>query len=202
MYCLFLFYKKYRNLFIFLYFQFLIYPPVLFAEEDYAYVHQIASGLNDRRGSPPFILTLQKTGPMANTKVFEQDLSRNTLPMRVCLIHLNTEYIKNHQLSESAIAVVIGHEMGHCETEPLSHAFSRLSYTEKNWSKEYVADLYGIRLANEIGLSGISGFKELSAIIGVNNSATHPSMDHRIRAIETGERFVSTSLKVKSSPKD
>ena len=195
MYGIFFFNKKYKKFLIFLYFQFLIFPPVLLAEEEYYYVHQIANLLNDKRGSPLYSLKLQKSGPMANTKVFEQDLSRTALPMRVCQIRVNTEFIKNYQLSADAIAVVIGHEMGHCDSEPLAHAYSHLSYVEKNWTKEYAADLYGIRLANDIGLNGMSGFRELSSIIGVNNSATHPNMDLRIRAIEAGERLISSSLK-------
>jgi Zn-dependent protease with chaperone function len=200
MYGILLFYKKYKNLVIFLYFQILLYPPILFAEEDYSYIYQIANRMNDKRGNPPYSLKLKKSGPMANTRVFEPGLSRNDSPMRVCHIHINTEYIKNFQLSENAVAVVIGHEMGHCENEPLSQAYSHLSYAEKNWAKEYAADIYGIRLANEIGLSGIRGFRELASIIGVNHSATHPNMDLRIRAIETGERFISTSLKMSSLP--
>ena len=200
MYSIFLFYKKYKNFLVLFYFHLFFFSPILLAEDEHTYIHQIANLLNEKRGGPLYSLELHKTGPLANTRVFEQGFSRASIPNRVCNIRLNMEYIKNHQLSVNAIAVIIGHEMGHCEKETLASAFSHLSYSEKNWSKEYEADLYGIELANKVGFNGMDGFKELSPIIASSNSSTHPNGALRVKAIETGEMAMRTSLKLSSSP--
>jgi len=195
-----LFNKKYRNFLILFFSQPFFLSPILLAQDEHIYIHKIANLMNEKRGGPLYSLELSKTGPLANTRVFEQGFTRASIPSRVCNIRLNTEYIKSHQLSDNAVAVIIGHEMGHCEKETLASAFSHLSYSEKNWSKEYEADLYGIELANKAGFKGIDGFKELSPIIASSSSSTHPNGALRVRAIETGEMPIRTSLKLSSSP--
>jgi Zn-dependent protease with chaperone function len=195
-----IFCKRYKNLFIFFYLQFLIHPQVLYAEDEYVYIEHIANLLNDKRGNPSYKLQLNKSGPLAQTTVFEPDPARISLPTRVCRIRINTEFIKNFQLSNNAIAVVIGHEMGHCENEPLTNTFSRLAYAEKNWSTEYAADLYGVNLANQIGFNGLAGFNELTPIIGNRNSPSHPNMALRMKAIETGDQIIQTSIRLNQAP--
>lgn len=200
MYSIFLFYKKYKNFLVLFCCHLFFLSPILLAQDEHTSIHKIASLLNEKRGGPLYSLELYKTGPLANTRVFEQGFTRASMPIRVCNIRLNTEYIKNYQLSDNAIAVIIGHEMGHCEKETLASAFSHLSYSEKNWSKKYEADLYGIELANKVGFNGMDGFKELSPIIASSNSSTHPNGALRVKAIETGEMAIRTSLKLSSSP--
>ena len=193
-------YKKYKNILVLFYCHLFFLSPILLAQDDHTYIHLIANLMNEKRGGPLYSLELSKTGPLANTRVFEQGFTRASMPSRVCNIRLNTEYIKNYQLSDNAIAVIIGHEMGHCEKETFASAFSHLSYSEKNWSKEYEADLYGIELANKVGFDGKGGFKELTPIIASTNTSTHPNGALRVRAIETGEAAIRTSLKLSSSP--
>jgi hypothetical protein len=187
--------KRYRNRFLFLYLIVNILPCSLYAEDDKTSLKNIARLMNEFRNNNVYSLRIRSTGPIANTTVFIKDAGRMTLPIKICEIQINHEIIKKNQLTENAIAVIIGHEMGHCEYENASGAFSYLAFKEKNWSKEYSADQFGVNLASLAGFDGFSGFKELSSVLENHESTTHPSIELRIQAIQSGNRLIKTSLK-------
>ncbi len=186
----------------------ILFVTLLLQNEVFAFVPEdaqtrftaISNRLNEQRSHKRFSLKLQETGEIASTFVFDQShglVRVSNFPMKVCEIHINYAIFDKYELSDDALAVVIGHEMGHCELEKSNLGFSPLNYSEKNWVKEYSADNYGIKLSNAIGFDGVKGFEELSKVIEIRESTTHPSMAQRVKALKTGEVYIRSSIKVR-----
>jgi Zn-dependent protease with chaperone function len=185
----------YKKCFIFLYF--LTFANIIFAIEDDFQTKAlvISKTLNSQRVHKSFSLSFVEEGPIAQTTVFTKSGVEALLQIRSCKIVLNEQLIRQAQLGVDALAVLIGHEMGHCEMEQFSNAFSKISYSEKSWSLEFVADKYGVNLAKTSGYDGLNGFLELTTLLEGSFSNTHPSSEARRRAVQANENTIITRVK-------
>ena len=119
-----------------------------------------------------------------NLKWAMNDHARAVLPIRQCDISLNVQKLEEMKLSDDAIAMVIGHEMAHCD-EPL--AFNTyLTDPRQAWKKEYMADAVGALMAVNAGYHLVSGMNELADHLGVGGNASHPPTDSRVAFVLDG----------------
>ena len=159
------------------------------AKADHDRYEQIAAKLNDQREvSHRYSVKLTTQGGAAETQVMKYDRadpydwrSRAQTPHLACEITLNTRYLDN--LSDDAVAWVLGHEMGHCE---LKHSGQGMD-PNANWNKEYSADKIGAKLAQSAGYNPQAAYKEMTMlkqhkheIDADYQSATHPDYQDRM----------------------
>ena len=85
-------------------------------------------------------------------------------------------------ISDDALAWVIGHELGHCE---LGHGrtIPVLNIPADSWKDEYDADLVGKRLMQAAGYNFDIARTEIVLILGEVASTTHPDAKSRMSNI-------------------
>jgi len=82
--------------------------------------------------------------------------------------------------SSDEAAFILAHELGHqyymhCGAYGLDRVF--------NHNKEYLADSYGVELANKAGFRGCKGAKEFLTTFNYKADSTHPASKDRLKRI-------------------
>jgi hypothetical protein len=180
------------------------------AQADRDRYKRITAKINDQRTvNNQYSLVLSDTiqGP-ANVQVFGYyskdsfDPRPDMIPVMRCKIFVNPRYMDN--LSDNAVAWVLGHEIAHCELghgNPMDLG-NRILVKDPNkkWNEEYDADLLGAKLARAAGYNPELAYKELEilkqhypTINGIKKqSVTHPGYDDRMTNLSGGGRKQNT----------
>lgn len=183
------------------------------AKSDPGRYQEIAAKLNDQREvGHQYSIKLSNTGGPAEAQVWKQSASSHDprdpragysaqVPTVQCSITVNPKYLNN--LSDDAVAWVLGHEIAHCE---LKHGGGHLD-PNKNWDQEYNADQLGAKLAQKAGYNPQSAYKEMTflkqhekEVKADYQSSTHPDIDARMANLSGAKRQQAAIMKPSSEP--
>ncbi len=161
-------------------------------------IERMAEAMNKFRKGPASNYTINaiNNGALSETKVWNYTASGYGLSAR-CEITVNQNSMDRLNISDDALAWVIGHELGHCE---LGHGrtIPVLNIPADSWKDEYDADLVGKRLMQAAGYNFDIARAEIVLILGEVASTTHPDARNRMANITApnSTRFYPSLIKV------
>lgn len=152
-------------------------------DEEQRYKNILEKVANSRDIKRGYTLKFVNSSNIAETLTQEwvyNDHARQYFPQKTCDIQLGVQPLRQDKLSDSAIAIVFGHELAHCQFSELTMRSSLLKYAEKDWNKEYIADAQGAIWALHAGFDVIVGLNELGEKWSGTGGASHPPMQARV----------------------
>jgi Zn-dependent protease with chaperone function len=148
-------------------------------------IEKMAEVMNKFRQGPTPYYTINaiNKGALAETKVWNYTTSGFGLSA-CCEISVNQNSMDRLNISDDALAWVIGHELGHCE---LGHrrTIPALNIPADSWKDEYDADLVGKRLMHAAGYNFEMALAEITLMLGNKKSNTHPDAKNRVANMTT-----------------